>query len=49
MGFLKWLGRVVLWILLLPVGIWRSFRHGRKKSEKKILKAIEGRGGGGSR
>jgi len=26
-----------LWIVFFPLGIWRSVRHGQKKSEKRIL------------
>ena len=32
-----WLGRVLLWFILLPVGIWRSIHHGRRKSERRII------------
>ena len=35
-----WAGRVSLWILVLPLGIWRSVRHGRKQSEKRQAKLI---------
>jgi hypothetical protein len=31
----KWLGRVSLWVLFFPLGLWRSVRHGRKTSEAK--------------
>jgi hypothetical protein len=41
LGFIKWLGRVFLWLVFLPLGLWRSIRHGRKKSEERILKAID--------
>ncbi len=30
---LKWLGRVALWIVFWPLGLWRSIRHGRKTRE----------------
>jgi hypothetical protein len=40
MGFVKWLGRVSLWVLFLPLGLWRSVRHGRRKSEKRIIEAM---------
>ena len=30
---LKWLGRVTLWIVFWPAGLWRSLRHGRKNQE----------------
>jgi hypothetical protein len=39
----RWLGRILLWIVFLPLGIWRSIRHGRKASERKILREIERR------
>ena len=29
----KWLGRVSLWVFLLPLGIWRTVRHSRKNRE----------------
>lgn len=29
----KWLGRMVLWVVFFPVGLWRSARHGRKNRE----------------
>jgi hypothetical protein len=29
----KWLGRVSLWVLFLPLGIWRSVVNGRKKRD----------------
>jgi len=34
---MRWIGRVLLWFVLLPVGIWRSVRHGRRKSEQRII------------
>ena len=37
MGFIKWLGRMFLWVFLLPVGIWRSLVHHRKKGTKKAV------------
>jgi hypothetical protein len=36
-----WLGRVALWVLFLPVGIWRSMRHHRKKGERRALAKFE--------
>ncbi|HYT30557.1 MAG TPA: hypothetical protein VEN82_07250 [Actinomycetota bacterium] len=36
-----WLGRVLLWLTLWPVGLWRSLRHSRKKSERRMLRAID--------
>ena len=35
-----WLGRVALWVLFLPLGIWRSVVHGRKKSERRQAKLL---------
>lgn len=43
MGFVKWLGRVFLWLLFLPLGLWRSIRHGRKKSEQRIIDSLNDR------
>ena len=41
MRLFKWIGRVTLWFVFLPVGLWRSIRHGRKSTERKVLAAIE--------
>lgn len=35
-----WLGRVTLWVLFFPLGLWRSVRHGRKESERRQAKLI---------
>lgn len=35
-----WLGRVTLWIVFLPLGLWRSVRHGKKQSEKRQAKLL---------
>lgn len=35
-----WLGRVTLWILVFPIGIWRSLRHHRKKGQRKTIEAV---------
>jgi hypothetical protein len=35
-----WIGRVFLWIFLLPIGIWRSLVHHRKKGERRTLEAM---------
>lgn len=35
-----WLGRVTLWVVFLPLGIWRSIRHGKKQSEKRQAKLL---------
>lgn len=40
---LKWLGRVSLWLLFWPVGLWRSLRHGRKNREARERRGYEGR------
>jgi hypothetical protein len=37
---LFWIGRVTLWVLILPVGIWRSLRHHRKKGQRKAVEQI---------
>ncbi len=37
MKFITWLGRTVLWFVFLPLGLWRSLRHGRRKAIKKAL------------
>lgn len=39
-GFITWLGRVFLWVFLLPIGIWRSLVHHRKKGEKRAVEAM---------
>lgn len=33
-------GRVMLWLVFWPLGLWRSVRHGRKKSERRIIEAM---------
>jgi hypothetical protein len=35
-----WLGRVLLWIVFFPIGIWRSLRHHRKKGERNMEKRM---------
>lgn len=30
-----WLGRVCLWLLFFPLGIWRSVAHSRNKRDKR--------------
>lgn len=35
-----WLGRVLLWLVFFPVGIWRSVHHGRKKTERRIVEEV---------
>lgn len=36
-----WLGRMTLWVLFFPIGIWRSLRHHRKKGERRTAKRVE--------
>jgi hypothetical protein len=36
-GFLFWLGRMTLWFLFLPLGIWRSLVHHRKKAQRRAV------------
>lgn len=31
----KWVGRVLLWVFFLPLGIWRSVRHQQKTRERR--------------
>ena len=39
-GFVKWLGRVSLWVVFLPLGLWRSIRHGRRKRDERLARMI---------
>jgi hypothetical protein len=39
-GTLTRLGRILLWFVLLPVGLWRSIRHGRKKRDQRLIEEI---------
>jgi hypothetical protein len=41
MGLIKWLGRVTLWVVFLPLGLWRSIRHGKNKRQAEVLRAIQ--------
>jgi hypothetical protein len=41
MGLIKWLGRVTLWFVFLPLGLWRSIRHGKNKRQAEVLRAIQ--------
>jgi len=36
-SFIKWLGRVCLWLLFFPVGLWASIAHGRRKRARLSL------------
>lgn len=38
---LFWAGRVTLWIVFLPFGLWRSLRHGQQKERRKLERTIE--------
>lgn len=40
-GLIKWIGRVLLWILVLPIGIWRTIRHGRRKDIEDAIRAAQ--------
>lgn len=40
-----WLGRVSLWVLFLPLGIWRSLKHSQKKRDRKMLEEMDRRYG----
>ena len=31
---LCWVGRVTLWLVAWPLGLWRSVRHGRRKRDR---------------
>ncbi len=35
------LGRILLWIVVFPLGLWRSLRHGAKKDKRKIIEEIK--------
>lgn len=35
-----WFGRVLLWIFLFPVGVWRSLRHHRRKGTRKAVEQV---------
>ena len=37
---LKRTGRVLLWTLFLPLGLWRSIRHGRKRRERELVETL---------
>lgn len=34
-GPLKWAGRVGLWLIMWPIGLWRSVVHGQNKRERR--------------
>ena len=39
-GGSKRTGRIALWVLFFPLGIWRSVRHGAKKDRRALETAI---------
>jgi hypothetical protein len=36
------LGRIALWILFFPLGIWRSVVHGRRQRDARLVAAMGG-------
>lgn len=38
---LCWVGRMSLWLFVLPVGVWRSFRKGRKNREARERRGMK--------
>lgn len=39
---LCWAGRMSLWLLLFPIGLWRSVRKGRKNRELRERRGYKG-------
>lgn len=39
----KWLGRVLLWVFLWPLGLWRSIVHGRNTRDAKTRRGYQNR------
>lgn len=37
---IKRVGRVGLWVVLPPVGLWRSVRHGQRKRDERLAELI---------
>lgn len=37
---IKRAGRTAAWVALPPLGLWRSYRHGKRKSEQRIIDEI---------
>jgi hypothetical protein len=35
-----YIGRILLWILILPIGIWRSLVHHRKKGQRQMRREL---------
>ena len=40
MRVFTWFGRVLLWVVFLPVGLWRSIHHGRRKETERLTKLL---------
>lgn len=38
---IKWAGRLLLWVLFFPLGLWRSIRHGANKRDRKASQQRE--------
>lgn len=41
-GPIKWAARVVLWVFVWPLGLWRSLAHGRKVQNSKERRGARG-------
>ena len=39
-GFTKWAGRLTLWMLCWPLGLWRSYRHGKRRDQQGLVEAL---------
>lgn len=35
-----WFGRVLLWLVFLPLGLWRSIHHGRRKETDRLIQQL---------
>ena len=35
-----WFGRVLLWVVFLPIGLWRSIHHGRRKETDRLIQQL---------
>ena len=40
-GPTKWVGRVLLWVVFWPVGLWRSIVHGRDTRDAKMRRGAK--------
>jgi len=40
---IKWIFRVALWLLILPVGVWRSYVHHDNKKQARIRRGYSHR------